>query len=741
MPASIEHTIESAESSIQSLYNIVRTMRLARHNIVCSEDFSHLDFGNIPFNDTEWSFDGEKPCSFYGSSLNEWNFTSGHFSAIFAVAWALDGRYCLTCSNDNTAIIWDTQTGLMQNKLKGHDSRVTSGCFSRDGKRCITGSSDSSAKLWNCETGECLLTMFVNDVNFIKTSRGIRTEKSWIYAVSFSPDERFCLIGSDALILWNLQTGRKEKTFIGHLGSIISITYLEDGERCLTGSTDGTVKMLNIKTGEYLRTIDMCPVEARFSDSVTFQINQPHINAIAFSPNKKSILVGKNRKKDGYAEIWDLDSGQCIQSLRGHLGAVESVAYSYDGAYCITGSMDCSAKIWSTESGECLTTLVGHKQMIMAVSFSPDGKYCLTGSHDNTAIIWRVNAGNPVRILRSYLPHFWYGAVSPSFSRFLIGSEDGKVSLWDLETCKRILSLKKHNKWINDIAVSSDERFYLTSSMDGTVKYWSATDNSCIKTFECEKTTNGHTSWIESIVFSPDGRFFLTSSQDKTAKLWDIESGKCIKTFIGHTARIFSATFSPDGQYVITASEDKTAILWNTNTEKKIYILKGHQDMVCSVTISPSGKYALTGDWNGIAILWELRTGTIIRSFDAFSGHAINSVSFSCDEKYCFTGSPIHEAKMWSIENGICCKNIVFDRDDNGRSEWFLSYCISNFFYIHTVYRIDVTSLDNPNATYIDTLYDLNGMHIKNCNFIGISASDLVRKIIYQYGGATEKQR
>ena len=127
---------KSFDESGSALPNIIQTMKLSRHNKVLDEDFSNLDFGNIPFNGIKFSISGDNPCKFINSVLNEANFQSGHSGAVKSVAWSPDGKFILSGSDDCTAILWDAESGLMIMKLKGHSDFIRSVAFSCDGQYC-----------------------------------------------------------------------------------------------------------------------------------------------------------------------------------------------------------------------------------------------------------------------------------------------------------------------------------------------------------------------------------------------------------------------------------------------------------------------------------------------------------------------------------------------------------------------------------------------------------------------------
>ena len=66
----------------------------------------------------------------------------------------------------------------------------------------------------------------------------------------------------------------------------------------------------------------------------------------------------------------------------------------HDGQRIASGSKDNTVKVWNVESGECVTTLKGHSDYVRSVSFSPDGASIVSGSWDNTVKVWSVESGD-----------------------------------------------------------------------------------------------------------------------------------------------------------------------------------------------------------------------------------------------------------------------------------------------------------------------------------------------------------
>ena len=71
-----------------------------------------------------------------------------HTDWIGSVAFSPDGTKLATGSFDNTAKVWDVNTGRCLQTFTGHTNGVGSVAFSPDGTKLATGSGDKTAKVW-----------------------------------------------------------------------------------------------------------------------------------------------------------------------------------------------------------------------------------------------------------------------------------------------------------------------------------------------------------------------------------------------------------------------------------------------------------------------------------------------------------------------------------------------------------------------------------------------------------------
>ena len=81
-----------------------------------------------------------------------------------------------------------------------------------------------------------------------------------------------------------------------------------------------------------------------------------------------------------------------MRTLEGHLGAVKAVGVTPDGRRAVSASEDVTLRIWDLESGQLLRTLEGHLGGV-EVAVTPDGRRVVSGSKDKTLRVWDLESG------------------------------------------------------------------------------------------------------------------------------------------------------------------------------------------------------------------------------------------------------------------------------------------------------------------------------------------------------------
>ena len=73
-----------------------------------------------------------------------------------------------------------------------------------------------------------------------------------LHSVRFSPDGTTLASGSTnkTIKLWNVATGEKLRTLTGHHDSVFSVSFSPDGKTLASGSHDKTIKLWNVATDQ-----------------------------------------------------------------------------------------------------------------------------------------------------------------------------------------------------------------------------------------------------------------------------------------------------------------------------------------------------------------------------------------------------------------------------------------------------------------------------------------------------------
>jgi WD40 repeat protein len=108
---------------------------------------------------------------------------------------------------------------------------------------------------------------------------------------------------------------------------------------------------------------------------------------VAFSPDGRRLVTGA---ENYLVKVWDVQTGNVLQTLPGHGGNVYAVAFSPDddGRWIASAGEDSAVKVWDSRTGKLVRSFRGHTSVVTSVAFSPDGRRLVSGSRDHKVKVW-----------------------------------------------------------------------------------------------------------------------------------------------------------------------------------------------------------------------------------------------------------------------------------------------------------------------------------------------------------------
>jgi DNA-directed RNA polymerase subunit RPC12/RpoP len=214
--------------------------------------------------------------------------------------------------------------------------------------------------------------------------------------------------------------------------------------------------------------------------------------------------------RDGRVRHWNLETGQCLATLKGHSDVVRSVQITLNGRFAISGSLDRTVRVWDMEAGTCVGTLEGHHDKVMSVAISPDGTLIAsTGFNDRTVRLWDWKSGTCLQVLtlEENNPSTISVAFDPRGARLLAGTCGGDVHVFRLPGVRVAAAAEPTHRYVNAKVVLLGE---------GTVGKTSLAHRLIEDQYVVKDRTHGMNVWPLQLPLPPD------ANADREALLWDL---------------------------------------------------------------------------------------------------------------------------------------------------------------------------------------------------------------------------
>ena len=371
-------------------------------------------------------------------------------------------------------------------------------------------------------------------------------------------------------------------------------------------------------------------------------------------------------------------------TLKGHEGAVNSLAYSPDGLLIASGSDDCTVRIWDTRTGdEKMSPLRSENGRVTSVAFSANGTSVVFGTETGAVCTWNLLVGHSaMQQLIGHSGKVTSVALSSDSGLIASASEDRTVRVWRAGTGQLLAVLSGHTDPNKRVAFSADGEIMMSGSYDwrtnelhnhglGLGQYFrfSPTGQSMVSvegravflwtqrnvTEWSSFRLDGHTATAHSAIFSPNSSYIASASQDKTVRIWDAgREQAAVLPLPAVSGGPNPLGISLNGANVASFRDDLSFRVWNTLTGEKILPpLRGSSDDVIFVTISSDGLLIASASKNLTIRLWNASTGDSVGQPLRCHLKPVAVLAFTHDARRLASGSEDRTVHIWEVTRGF----------------------------------------------------------------------------------------
>eukprot|EP01132_Coremiostelium_polycephalum_P005684 gene5684-7074_t len=183
-------------------------------------------------------------------------------------------NFMVSCSSDSTIKIWNSSTQEIIRTLdKQHDDYVKVLAYAPNVNYFASSGLDSHILLWDLNTCSISSNLVVdnNDNRNTRLVGKAGSEGISIYSLAITKDASLVLSGSTerAIRAWDPKSGQKIFKLKGHTENIRSIILNNQGDKCISASTDGTFRLWDIGTQRVIQIYDDIHTDSVWSLAAT----------------------------------------------------------------------------------------------------------------------------------------------------------------------------------------------------------------------------------------------------------------------------------------------------------------------------------------------------------------------------------------------------------------------------------------------------------------------------------------
>lgn len=533
--------------------------------------------------------------------------------------------------------------------LVGHRSEIQAIASVPGSSLVVSGSPDGTIRVWDLSSHSCI--------------RKITGPFDRVYAVAVTPDGRHIVAGTNTKFayVYALATGHLESELGPHEAAVPRIVITSDGSRCCCLSGGG-LQVWDMESGRLVRTISDFNEPTEQDDNEYLGAREAlvlsaagiHIS-LAITPDDNVIGAVYD---GGLLQVWDLDSGECVQTLKGHAHPANAVAVSADGRRAVSIGLDLTLKVWDLKSGTCIRSIDLPADDRLSLALTHDGKRCITGPGDDRIYLWDLESGECVGAYGDSWIEVCSMAISDDGRSLLAGVYE-RIEIYDLDRPMDTSPQGPPNE-IGCVQIdSTDGQRAFSLGGDMTLRSWGLLTGQCNAELIHGETGRTNAA-LGPTALSEDGQLAVSSTEQYVLKTWDIGNDTCriLRTCDGYAGAI---AFLPGEERVAVGSDAEIEIL-DFPEGACVQSLSGHAATVTAISACQHNRLA-TGSNDGNLRLWNLSTGQCEQSL--FGKEAITDIAVRFDDRVAITNSYDGVLRIWDLATSVCRRVLRTDNRQN----------------------------------------------------------------------------
>ena len=251
---------------------------------------------------------------------------------------------------------------------------------------------------------------------------------------------------------------------------------IKNGVHSLQLLNDGKLAVIDIRNNCRFYDVDEFKLIDGFKSKLP--TNVLYINNMAISSDGKHLSLYNKEKKE--ATVFNNESRKFIHEISSHPGGVETVFFTHDNKYLITGGMEGRLYMWSVSTGKKVDTLSHHYDSVSAINSNSDGRWIATAGYDKVIKVFnRSFRKNHYKLISHQDPVTTVSFLSQQ--RLLSTDKNGTILIWDIVKSSVIARLPTFDAHITAVCFDKNEKFLFVASLGGAVGLYDLEEQKVLK--------------------------------------------------------------------------------------------------------------------------------------------------------------------------------------------------------------------------------------------------------------------